>query len=136
VVDYALNLRGSALVQNVDGQSRGKAPLRTLYDLYPQQLPISIRNRVKVPLNEGSGFDVSYTKSPWKALAEQTVSDNEFAEGRRRFIAFDLRSKEEFLYLNKLATVMDVSRVPHLTNRARLLLPTVLDMQRMSEYVV
>lgn len=136
VVDYALNLRGSALVQNVDGQSKGKAPLRTLYDLYPQQLPISIRNRVKVPLTEGSGFDVSYTKSPWRVLAEQTVSDGEFAEGRRRFVAFDLRSKEEFLYLNKLASVMDVSRVPHLTNRARLLLPTVLDMQRMSEYVV
>jgi asparagine synthase (glutamine-hydrolysing) len=136
VVDYAFSLRGSALVQNIDGHAKGKAPLRTLYDLYPQQLPISIRDRLKVPLNEGSGFDVSYTNSSWRAFSEQAVSDREFAEGRRRFAAFDLRTKEEFLYLNTLATVMDVSRVPHLANRARLLMPTVLDMQRMSEYVV
>jgi asparagine synthase (glutamine-hydrolysing) len=136
MVDYAFNLRGSALVQNIDGHAKGKAPLRTLYDLYPQQLPISIRDRVKIPLNEGSGFDISYTNSSWRAFAEQAVSDREFADGRRRFAAFDLRTKEEFLYLNTLATVMDVFRIPHLTNRARLLLPAVLDMRRMSEYVV
>jgi asparagine synthase (glutamine-hydrolysing) len=136
VVDYALGLRGCTLVQDIDGHAKGKAPLRTLYDLYPQQLPISIRDRLKVPLNEGSGFDISYTNSSWRGLAEQVVSDREFAEGRRRFADFDLRTKEEFLYLNTLAAVMDVSRVPHLANRARLVLPAVLGMHRMNEYVV
>jgi asparagine synthase (glutamine-hydrolysing) len=80
-------------VQNIDGHAKGKAPLRTLYDLYPQQLPISIRDRVKVPLNEGSGFDISYTNSSWRAFAEQAVSDREFADGRRRFAA--LRSANQ-----------------------------------------
>jgi asparagine synthase (glutamine-hydrolysing) len=136
VVDYALSMRGSALVQDLDGRAKGKIPLRSVYDLYPRQLPISIRDRLKTPLTEGAGFDISYTNSPWKSLAEQVVSDSEFADGKRRFAAFDLRTKEEFLYLSKLTTVMDTSRVPHLANRARLLFPGVPDVQRMREYVV
>ncbi len=89
-----------------------------------------------MPLAEGAGFDTSFTNSPWRALAEQVISDRDFAEGKRQFSAFDLQTKEELLYLQKLMSVFDVLRVPHLTNRLRLLLPTVPGMHLLNEYVV
>ena len=55
VVDYAFSLGAGALVNRVGGQLRGKAPLRSLYDLYPRALPASIRDRRKSPVNEGAG---------------------------------------------------------------------------------
>ena len=59
VVKYALNVDAAALVREVDGQPRGKAALRDLYDLHPDKLPAAIRDRTKVPFGEGAGLDVT-----------------------------------------------------------------------------
>ncbi len=59
VVKYALGLDAVALVKEVDGVPRGKAPLRDIYNLYPDLLPRSIRDRTKVPFGEGAGLDVA-----------------------------------------------------------------------------
>jgi asparagine synthase (glutamine-hydrolysing) len=123
VAAYAFGLSSSALVQTVNGNIRGKAPLRDIWDLYPHHLPISIRNRSKIPLHVGSGLDASQNDSPWITFAEQNVSDREFADGKRKFATFDIRTKEELLYMNKLVETLDVSRVPHLTARPRLNFP-------------
>ena len=124
VISYALALDAAALVEPVDGRSRGKAPLRSLYGLYPDELPASIGVRRKAPLAEGAGFDRGDDASPWTDFAEQTISDQEFTDGRRRFEPFGVRSKEELLYLEALAATLDVWRVPHLTAERRLLVPS------------
>ncbi|MDR3463213.1 MAG: asparagine synthetase B [Beijerinckiaceae bacterium] len=136
VVDYALGLDSTAVVENVNGRARGKAPLRALYDLYSESLPISIRDRRKVPMNEGCGFDTSQNEGPWNDFAEQTVRDRDFEDGKRRFAQFDLLSKEEFLYLDALATSMDVFRVPHLTARARLVFPAVKNSEILRPFMI
>ena len=59
VVKYALNIDAAAMVREVDGLPRGKAALRDVYDLYPDTLPSSIRDRTKVPFGEGAGLDMS-----------------------------------------------------------------------------
>ena len=136
IVAYATGLKSSSLVRTINGEAWGKAPLRSLYDLYPDQLPDMIRDRRKVPGNEGSGFDVGPNDSPWRTHAEQTISDAQFSDGKRLFESFDLRTKEEFLYLSKLAELVDVSRIPHLKIRARLRFPTVKNMERLSQYIL
>ena len=119
VIDYALRCRASDLVTLVDGGPRGKAPLRALYDRYPDQLPAVIRDRGKRPFSEGAGFEEGRLTSPCRELAEAAVSDNAFAEGRRRYADYALNDKEELLYLEKLAAVMDVARAsPHLKRPA------------------
>ena len=123
VIDYALSLEGSDLVHDIEGRPRGKMPLRSLYSLYPDQLPAEIRDRGKVPLAEGAGFDRSETEAPWIDFAEATVSDRAFADGRRRFGAYGIRTKEELVYLEALMTTMDVARVPHLAAERRILVP-------------
>ena len=124
VATYALGLAGDQLWSRAaDGSIRGKRPLRTLYDLYPDALPASIRDRRKIPLNEGSGFDQSEEVSPWAAFARETVSDREFSDGQRRFAPYDLRDKEDYLYLDRLARVLDVDRVPHLAQRSLIRIP-------------
>jgi asparagine synthase (glutamine-hydrolysing) len=125
VVAYALGLSSSDLVHWVDGSARGKAPLRGIWDLHHDRLPTIIRDRLKIPLHVGSGLDVSQKDSPWIAFAEQTISDRELADGKQRFASFDIRTKEEYLYLNALAETLDVTRVPHLTARARLRFPSL-----------
>jgi asparagine synthase (glutamine-hydrolysing) len=136
VVDYALSLAAGDHVRPVDGQAQGKAALRSLYDLYPKQLPIEIRDRRKLPLNEGAGLDPAHNDSPWIAFANDIVTDAAFLDGQARFKAFDLRTKEELLYLDRLAMTMDVSRVPHLTARARLQFPTVKNMEVLRSYMM
>jgi asparagine synthase (glutamine-hydrolysing) len=140
VVAYALSLGAAGLLDSVDGKWRGKAPLRALWSLHPDRLPVAIRDRRKTPLNEGSGFDQSQTVSPWIAFAEEAISDSTFREGQRRFAAFDLRSKEELLYLDRLATTLDVSRVPHLKSRTRLQFPALsnraANAELLKDYVV
>jgi len=123
VIGYALSLPANALFQTTAGETHGKAPLRSLWDLYPDQLPPAIRDRAKTPMNVGAGLDKSQKRSPWFEFAEQTVSDRDFAEGKRRFARFDLSTKEEFLYLERLAATLDVSRVPYLTARPYLKMP-------------
>ena len=123
VVNYAIGLKGSAHVEQVGGAARGKAALRRLYDLHLDALGAAIRDRRKTPLAEGAGFEAGPNASPWRDFAEQTISDAAFAEGQRRFEAFDIRTKEELLYLDRLSDSMDVARVPHLTHRARIRYP-------------
>jgi asparagine synthase (glutamine-hydrolysing) len=125
IVRYAMALDAAALVKNVHGEPMGKMPLRQLYDLYPDQLPRSIRDRQKIPFNEGTGFDVSQNESPWLTLAETTISDSELADGKREFAPFGVTTKEELLYIRKLAQHMDISRVPHLCGRATIQFPRI-----------
>jgi asparagine synthase (glutamine-hydrolysing) len=136
VVDYALSLSGRDLVRESAGAPQGKAPLRALYDLYPHALPASIRGRRKLPLNEGAGLDAGPKDSPWIAFAEATISDQDLIDNQQRFAAFDLRTKEEALYVLRLAETMDVSRVPHLKARTRLHFPTVKNMHLLESYII
>ncbi len=133
VVNHALGLEARALVAP-DGM--GKAPLRALFDLYPAELPIAIRDRAKQPLNEGTGLDASQTDSPWARRAEAVLSERDFADGRRRFAAFDLRTKEELLYLQILAERIDVDRAPHLSSRLRLQAPDAPGLEALRAYRV
>jgi asparagine synthase (glutamine-hydrolysing) len=135
VIAYALTQHGSELVDSVGGSLRGKAPLRSLWSLYPDQLPVAIRDRRKTAMNEGTGFDQSPTRSPWISLAEDLFDDADFADGQRRYAAFDIRSKEELLYLEKLGEGMDVWRVPHLRARTRLVFPALKSSVSTADYL-
>ncbi len=127
VVAYALGLHGAALVGGAGAELFGKAPLRRLYDLYPDALPPMIRDRRKLGLNVGSGLDASQAESPWITFAEAHVSDADFADGVRRYGAFDIQTKEELLYIESLGRHLDLERVPHLQGRHRLVIPDVAE---------
>ena len=118
VVRYALGLDAGALVQDVNGQPRGKAPLRDLYNLYPEVLPRSIRDRTKIPFGEGAGLDVTPRDSAWKRRFDDVIPDRDFLEGRVEFAEFNIQSKEELFYIRSLTHAIDISRVPHLRDRA------------------
>jgi asparagine synthase (glutamine-hydrolysing) len=122
VVSYAAALDRSALVKRSGSAAPvGKAPLRALYDLYPSQLPICIRDREKMLFNEGA--DGGVERSGWLNLFEEALSDSDFHDGRRQFAAFGIASKEELFYMRSLAARMDVNRIPHLRGRLRLDMP-------------
>jgi asparagine synthase (glutamine-hydrolysing) len=135
VVEHAFALDAAALVPRVNGAPRGKAPLRALYDLYPDELPVSIRDRRKIPVNEGAGLDATQTDSQMKHYVEAQVSDADYRDGRDRFRDYDIASKEELFYLDTLARMMDVERVPHLKGRLKLEVPTLGEDDRLQEYV-
>ena len=99
-------------------------------------LGTAIRDRRKTPLAEGAGFESGPNASPWRDFAEQSISDRALRDGRRRFEAFDIRTKEELLYLGKLSEIMDVTRAPHLANRARIRFPIIKNMERLRPYLV
>jgi asparagine synthase (glutamine-hydrolysing) len=134
VVKYALNVDATALVREVDGQPRGKAALRDLYDLYPDKLPAAIRDRTKVPFGEGAGLDVTPQDSGWKARFNEAISDAEFRDGQLQFDGFNLQSKEELFYIRSLAQAMDVSRVPHLRDRAWISFPVLQNLQKLKAF--
>ena len=117
VANYALSLDSTSLVGEVDGGPRGKAPLRELFDLYPDELPAAIRDRAKVPFGAGAGLAAG-KDSAWKNCFAQAISDDDLRDGQEEFSAFSIRSKEELFYLRKLSQVLDVHRVPHLQARA------------------
>lgn len=121
VVDYASELDKSALVKQAGDAPVGKAPLRALYDLYPSDLPICIRDRQKMLFNEGADGDVE--GSGWLDLFEAALSDVDFRDGQREFANFEIATKEEFFYMRTLAAKMDVNRIPHLRGRLRLDMP-------------
>ncbi len=133
VVNHALALEAPALVAPT---GVGKAPLRALFDLYPDELPACIRDRAKQPLNEGTGLDLSQTDSPWMRRADTALNDRDFADGQRRFAAVDLRTKEELLYLQTLAERIDVERAPHLKSRLRLDAPDMPGLEKLAAYRV
>jgi asparagine synthase (glutamine-hydrolysing) len=134
VVNYALGLEASALVREVNGLPSGKMPLREVYDLYPEQLPTSIRDRGKVPFGEGAGLDVTPQNSGWKRRFDAALSDADFREGQRRFAAFNVQTKEELYYLGKLAETVDVMRVPHLRDRAWISFPVERHREKLKAY--
>jgi asparagine synthase (glutamine-hydrolysing) len=121
LVEYACGLDTSALLKSVDGFPRGKQPLRALYDLYPDALPVAIRDRRKIQFDEGAG--IASEGADWPALFEEAVTDQEFQDGKREFAAFEITRKEELFYLRALARSMDISRVAHLKSRTRLYVP-------------
>jgi asparagine synthase (glutamine-hydrolysing) len=123
VAGYALNLDAPSLVGTIGGAPLGKAALRRLYDLYPEQLPQLIRDRQKLPFDEGTGLDVSAAGSPWTTRFDALISDAALEDGMREFSLFDIRTKEELFYLRKLSQKMDVFRVPHLRDRVRITAP-------------
>lgn len=134
VVNYAMNVDASALVREVDGLPRGKAALRDLYDLYPDQLPRSIRDRSKVPFGEGAGLDVTPQGSGWKRRFNDAISDRELFEGRVEFADFNIQSKEELFYVRKLAQTMDIARVPHLRDRAWISFSVKQNLEKLKAY--
>jgi asparagine synthase (glutamine-hydrolysing) len=135
VVEYAYALDAPALVRTVAGKPQGKAPLRALYDLYPNALPALIRDRRKIPVNEGAGLDVNQNDSAIKRHVEAGVSDADYAEGRAEFADYDLASKEEYAYLRILSETMDIARVPHLKGRLYLEAPALDDDSGLKEYM-
>ena len=134
VVNYALNIDAADLVRVIDGIPVGKSPLRDLYDLYPDELPTMIRNRGKMPFDGGAGLDVSPQNSAWKRRFEELVSDHDLADGQREYADFQIQSKEELYYIRKLSQVMDVSRVPHLRDRAWISFPVMQHMEKLKAY--
>ena len=97
VMRYALRLPASDLLRRTAGEIRGKAPLRSIWDLYRDHLPAAIRDRKKTPMHIGSGLDKSQKQSPWIEFAEQTVSDQEFGDGSSGS-RNSTSHKEEFVY--------------------------------------
>lgn len=134
IVRYALNIDAAALVRDVDGLPRGKAALRDLYDLYPDALPTAIRDRAKVPFGEGAGLDVSPQESSWKQRFNAEISDRDLLEGRVEFSEFNIQSKEELFYIRKLSQVMDISRVPHLRDRAWIAFPVMQKLEKLKAF--
>jgi asparagine synthase (glutamine-hydrolysing) len=122
LVDYGAALDRSDLIKRSGTAAPiGKAPLRALYDLYPAELPICIRDREKMLFNEGA--DGGVDRSGWLALFEEAISDADLRDGQRQFAAFGIVSKEELFYMRSLAAGMDVNRIPHLRGRLRLDMP-------------
>ena len=121
VVGFACDLDESTLLKRTGDAAIGKAPLRALYDLYPSELPVEIRDRQKMLFHHGAGADVE--GSDWPDLFEAAVSDTEFRSGQREFSDFAIGTKEELFYMRILSEKLDVGRIPHLRDRLRLRMP-------------
>jgi asparagine synthase (glutamine-hydrolysing) len=134
VVNYSLNLNASALVRDINGLPTGKMPLRELYDLYPNELPAIIRDRTKVPFGEGAGLDVSPPDSAWKQRFNEAISDADLRAGQKEFDGFRVQSKEELFYLRKLSMAIDISRVPHLRDRAWISFPVLQHLEKLKAH--
>ena len=136
VIDHAYSLSAAALVGSVRGAPRGKEALRDLYNLYPEALPIEIRDRRKIPLNEGAGLDVSQNDSQMKRFYEDSISDAEYKFGVRLYRDYKIESKEEYCYVHKLAQILDIGRVPHLKSRLELSVPMIEQAAALKEYMM
>jgi asparagine synthase (glutamine-hydrolysing) len=134
VVNYALNLDASALVRELNGLPTGKMPLRDLYDLYPNQLPALIRDRTKVPFGEGAGLNVGPHDSAWKQRFNDAISDDELRDGKKLFDGFKVQSKEDLYYLRRLSETIDVTRVPHLRDRAWISVPVMQHLEKLKAH--
>ena len=121
IVNYASGLNRQDLLEHTGSASVGKAPLRALFDLYPLELPTSIRNRKKMPFHEGAGTDAE--GADWLDLFEAALSDADLRDGQHEFAAFNIADKEELFFMRALASTIDVTRVPHLRSRLRLDMP-------------
>ena len=133
VVNYALGFDPPALVGEVGGLPRGKAALRDSTTSI-RNCRRSIRDRAKVPFGEGAGLERARRIRPGSGASNEAISDAELRDGQRKFAAFNLQSKEELYYMRKLAQVMDVSRVPHLTDRAWISFPVTQNLEKLKAY--
>ncbi len=131
VVKYALNLDAGALVRGINGLPTGKMPLRELYDLYPDELPALIRDRTKVPFGEGAGLNIGPQDSAWKQRFNAAISDADLRNAESEFPEFKVQSKEELFYLRKLSQAIDVTRVPHLRDRAWISFPVMQHLEKL-----
>jgi asparagine synthase (glutamine-hydrolysing) len=123
IAAYALGLDAGTLVRQAGDLPVGKAPLRDLYDLYPDALPRAIRDRTKMPFGAGAGLDARPEEFMWAERFEEAFTDLDLWDGQREFDGFRVQSKEELYYLRRLAHTLDVFRVPHLRARAWLSFP-------------
>lgn len=134
VANYALDLDGVALVREAGGRAVGKHILRDIYNLYPNELPATIRDRTKVPFGEGAGIDASPETSSWKMRFNEAISDRDLLEGRVEFAPFNIQNKEELFYIRKLAQSLDINRVPHLRDRAWISFPVGQYREKLKAY--
>lgn len=118
LANYARRLEAEDLVRDRNGRMTGKAALRDLFDLYPKDLPLMIRDRAKILFSEGAGLKAKADEFAWDDRFEDAISDLEFVDGLKRFAGFNLRTKEELYYIQLLSQTMDVFRVPQLQARA------------------
>ena len=72
--------------------------------------------------------------SPWKRRFHDVISDAELLEGRVEFAEFNIQSKEELFYIRSLAQTMDISRVPHLRDRAWISFPVRRNLEKLKAY--
>jgi asparagine synthase (glutamine-hydrolysing) len=121
LASYAMRLEPSSLLRLVDGGLRGKQSLRDIYDLYPAELPIMIRDRQKIAFDAGSGVDAG--GAAWRDVFEQAISEADLKNGQKEFAEFELATREELFNLRALARAMDVRRVPHIKSRLRIYMP-------------
>jgi asparagine synthase (glutamine-hydrolysing) len=137
IVGYALNLDSRALVRVSGKTPMGKMPLRALYDLYPDELPASVRDRQKVPFDEGAGLYANTRETAWTSYFRSVISETEFEDGKREFAAYDIRTIDELFYLRRLSKTMVISRVPHLQGRARVSFPDNMEqLEKMKDKIL
>lgn len=122
VANYAAGLDGASMVTPGPDGGAVKASLRALYDLYPDELPVSIRDRKKILFSHGAGLTAA-KDAAWDARFDDLVSDADLADGVKQFDGFGVETKEDLFYLRALAETMDVTRVPHLCGRMRISTP-------------
>jgi asparagine synthase (glutamine-hydrolysing) len=77
---------------------------------------------------------VSESLATWKTRFNEAITDRDLCDGQREFEAYNIRSKEELLYLRKLTQTMDVSRVPHLRGRAWISFPVARYADQLAKY--
>lgn len=134
IVNFALNADPAALVGTLGGRTVGKRVLRQIYDLYPDELPTLIRDRTKLPFGEGAGLDATPENSSWKVRFHDAIDERDFQDGKKEFAAFGVHTREELFYIRKLASVMDIGRVPHLRSRASIRFPMEKYREKLQAY--
>ncbi|MDR3528889.1 MAG: asparagine synthetase B [Rhizomicrobium sp.] len=117
LANYARGLEANDLVRPTANGMVGKAALRDLFDLYPQDLPRIIRDRSKILFSEGAGLKTKSDEFAWDDRFEDAISDLDFVDGLKQYAGFNIHSKEELFYLRLLGQKMDVFRVPQLRSR-------------------
>lgn len=105
--DLAMNIDSRYKVRTEDGRIYGKWILRKAFE---GMLPREVTWRIKIPIEYGSGT------TTLQSLFNQKISDTEFNEKRRRYLAEDgvtIRDKEQLFYYEVYRSLIGV---PHPTD--------------------
>ena len=122
-------------MRDVDGLPTGKMPLRDLYDLYPDELPTSIRDRTKVPFGEGAGLDVTPAGLGLEAPLRCGDLRRRFrATARRNSPPSTCSPRKSSITCASSPRVIDVTRVPHLRDRAWISFPVAQHREKLKAY--